>query len=330
MEKFRVLVTAQAAIRTAKDDLDRLRAAGAEVVVGPRIGAHPEEELVKILPGVDAVWAAADAYTAAAFAAADRLKIVARWGIGIDSIDLAAATRAGVLVTNTPGMTTESVADFAFGLMLDAARRLTEAHNTLRAGRWEQLWGVDVWRKTLGVVGFGNIGRAMARRARGFEMTVLAFDPYVDPTAAEALGVEMVSLEVLLERSDFVTLHASLTPETCGLIGEKEIRRMKPGAFLINCGRGALVDTRALATALSEGRLAGAAVDVYEVEPPPPDHPLLALPNCLTLPHCASSSYDGGRAINRLCADQILAAMRGEVPPHVCNPEVLTHARALV
>lgn len=322
MAKYRMLVTAQAVRNTADDEYPRLEAAGVEVIHSPLHRLHSEAELAEMLPGIDAVWAGSDAYTAAALAPADRLKVIARWGVGIDSIDLAAATRAGVVVTNTPGLTTDSVADYTFGLILDLARNLTRAHNTLRAGRWDPTWGVDAWRKTLGIVGFGNIGRGVARRAQGFEMTVLAYDPYADPAAAGALGASLVPLEELLERSDFVTLHANVTPETRRMIGEGALRRMRPGAYLVNCGRGALVDTPALVRALQEGWIAGAAVDVYDEEPVPAGHPLLSLPNCLTLPHSASLSIECARAINRECVDSMLAVLRGERPRFVCNPEV--------
>lgn len=323
MSQFRVLLTAGAVRATNPEELDRLRAAGIEVVDCPVPVPVSEADLQRLLPGIDAVWAAPDAYTARALEAADRLKLIVRWGVGIDTIDLQAATRAGVIVSNTPGMTTDSVADYAFGLMIDLARHLTECHNALRAGRWQGRWGVDVWRKTLGLVGFGHIGKGMARRARGFEMRVLACDPYADPEEARALNTELVPLPDLLEQADFVSLHASLTPETRGMIGEAELRRMRPSAYLINCGRGPLVQTPALVRALREGWIAGAAVDVYDEEPVPMDHPLLSLPNCLTLPHCASASRECARLINRTCADAILAVFRGDVPQFVCNPEVL-------
>jgi len=154
-------------------------------------------------------------------------------------------------------------------------------------------------------------------------MRVLAYDPYVSAEAARAVNAELVPLPTLLKQADFVSLHANLTPETRGLLGAAELRQMRPDAYLINCGRGALVETSALVRALQEGWIAGAAVDVYDEEPVPPDHPLLALPNCLTLPHCASSSLECARLINRACADAILAVHRGEVPRFVCNPEVL-------
>ena len=321
MPKYRVLVTAKAARDTAPDELAGLQGADVEVVHSTR-GGLSEAELTDLLPGVDAVWAGMDAYTARALAAADRLKAIVRWGVGIDTIDLEAATRAGVVVVNTPGLTTDSVADYAFGLMIDLARHLTETHTSLRGGRWAPIWGVDVWRKRLGLVGLGSIGKGMARRASGFAMTVVAHDPYVDPAAARELGVELMPLNAVLERADYVSLHANLTGETRGMIGDVELRRMKPSAYLINCGRGPLVQTDALVRALREGWIAGAAVDVYDVEPAPADHPLLSLPNCLTLPHGASSSIETARAINRECVDSILAVLRGERPRFVCNPEV--------
>jgi phosphoglycerate dehydrogenase-like enzyme len=325
---FRLLVTALSPRVTAPEIFEEFARAGIEVILVECPGALSEEQLCGLLPGIDGVWAAPDAYTERALAAADRLKIIARWGVGIETIDLAAATRRGVVVTNTPGATTESVADYSFGLILDLARRLTEMHNALRAGRWERLWGVDVWRKTLGIIGFGHIGQGMARRARGFEMATLAYDPYAPPEAGAELGVERTSLDDLLERSDFVTLHASLTPETRGMIGEAELRRMKPTAFLVNCGRGALVKTDALVRALREGWIAGAAVDVYDVEPAPHDHPLLSLPNCLTLPHSASLTHECARIINRMNADDLLAVARGDRPRFVCNPEVYEAGKA--
>lgn len=319
---FRLLVTAISPRRSAQEEYRTLRELGVEILESQRPGSHTEAELCDLLPGVDAVWAAPDAYTEKAFAAADRLKLVARWGVGIETIDLAAASRAGIAVTNTPGATTDSVADYSFGLVLNLARRLTELHNTLRAGKWDRLWGVDVFQKTLGVVGFGNIGQGMARRAHGFSMTVLAYDPFAKPEKARELGVELVSLDTLLAQSDFVSLHATLTPETRGLIGEAQLRRMKPEAFLVNCGRGPLVQTDALARALREHWIAGAAVDVYDKEPAEPGNPLLTLPNCLTLPHCASLTDECAHLINQMNFEDILAVVRGERPSHVCNPDL--------
>ncbi|MBI5834760.1 MAG: phosphoglycerate dehydrogenase [Armatimonadetes bacterium] len=285
----------------------------------PRPGAYAADELIPLLDGIDAVIAAVDAYTASVFAACPRLKIVSRWGIGIDSIDLDAATAAGVVVCNTPGTTTEAVADYAFALLLAAARRIVEGEAAVRAGLWSELTGPLVHGKTLGLVGYGQIGAAVARRAAGFAMRVLAYDPY--RTTAD--GAELVSLEHLLAESDFVSLHAAVTPETRGLIGTAALSLIKPSAYLINTGRGALIDDRALCRALREGRLAGAALDVFGREPLPPDDPLRDAPRCLLTPHTAYNATEAAVATSTMAADNILKLWRGQPGAAVCNPAVL-------
>lgn len=296
---------------------------GFSLVHPPRYGPLPEAELLPLLEGVDAVYASVDRYTSAVLRSpqASRLKIISRWGVGYDSIDIAAATDSGIVVAYTPGLLDEAVADYAMALMLGLARRIHEGHASMRAGRWAPAWGADIAGQTLGLVGCGRIGQAVARRAAGFGMTLLAHDP-APQTAAEALGVSFVPLDELLDRSDFVSIHAALTPATRGLIGEPQLRRMKAGAHLVNTSRGAIVDEGALVRALNEGWIAGAAIDAFITEPLPPDHPLTTAPNLLLTPHQASFGLQTGRRVSEAAARALVDAREGRRPRWVVNPAV--------
>lgn len=254
-----------------------------------------------------------------------KLKVVANMAVGFDNIDVEDAARRGVTVTNTPGVLDDTTADLAFALLLATARRLTEAERILRQGEWSgwaPLWlaGRDVHGATLGLVGFGRIGQAMARRARGFDMRILYTSNSRKPEAEAALEAEYRPLPDLLAESDFVSLHVPLTQETRGLIGRRELAQMKPAAFLINTARGAVVDEAALGEALAQGRLAGAGVDVYSAEPAPPDHPLLALPNVVALPHIGSASVATRTRMADMAASNLLAVVQGQPP---LNPVVV-------
>jgi glyoxylate reductase len=243
--------------------------------------------------------------------AAPGLKAIANYAVGTDNIDLEAATKRGIAVGNTPDVLTETTAELAFALMLAVARRIVEADAYVRAGRWgpwrpDLLLGHDLNGSTLGIVGFGRIGQAVARRAEGFGMTVIHGIPLND----------------LLERSDFVSLHAPLSPETRGLIGAAELARMKRTAILVNTARGPLVDTDALATALRDGEIAGAGLDVTDPEPLPGEHPLLQAPNLVVAPHIGSASHRTREAMADMAVDNLLAALEGERMPHCANPAV--------
>ena len=303
--------------------LKLLRDAGCELVIPPRPGPCPADELLKLLPDMDAVLASMDKFTEAVLVsnAALRLKIISRWGVGFDAIDVPAASRAGIVVAYTPGLLDETVADFAFALLLALARRVHIGHLDMSNGTWRGVWGNDVFGKTLGLLGCGRIGRAVARRAIGFNLRLLAYD--VQPNAeAEMIGVKFVGLEELLEQSDFLSLHAALTPRNRGLIGETELRRMKKTAYLINTARGALLDENALARALHEGVLAGAALDAFVVEPLPADHPLRKAPNLLLTPHLASFARETGERVSLAAAQAIVELMNGRRPQCVVAPEV--------
>ena len=247
--------------------------------------------------------------------ACPRLVAVSNFAVGVDNVDLAAATERGVPVGHTPGVLTEATADMAWALMLSAARRLPEADRAVRSGgwRWEPdfLLGHEVHGATLGIVGLGRIGSAVARRAEGFGMEVIH--------TSQGGGVP---LDQLLERSDFVSLHAPLNASTRGMIGADALRRMKPSAILVNTARGPLVDTDALVQALREGWIAGAALDVTDPEPLPPDHPLLGCPGLTIAPHLGSATHRTREAMADIAVDNLLAALRGERMPHCANPEV--------
>lgn len=254
------------------------------------------------------------------------LGIVANFAVGYDNIDAPAATQRGVLVTNTPGVLTETTADFTWALLMSAARRVVEGADYVRAGKWETwgptlLLGHDIHHATIGVVGFGRIGREVAKRATGFDMRILVNDAYQDDAAAAAIGAIYVDLDTLLRESDFVCLNCALTPETRGLIGARELALMKPSAVLINAARGPVVQTDALVDALRARTIALAALDVTDPEPLPKDHPLIGLENCLVVPHIASATIATRNKMATMAATNVLAGVRGERPPHLVNPD---------
>jgi len=259
--------------------------------------------------------------------AAPRLKVVSNYAVGYDNIDLAAATKRGICVTNTPDVLTPATADLTFALILTSARRIVEASAFLRSGEWkiwapELMVGMEVAGSTLGIVGFGKIGQAVARRARGFDMNVLYFDTLRRPELEQPLGAKYVPLDELLKESDFVTLHCNLTEQTKNIIGERELRMMKKTSILINAARGPLVDQTALYKACSERWIWGAGLDVFVKEPVPMDEPLLTLPNVVTLPHIGSASRVARDGMARKAASNLLAALGGERPQDLVNPEV--------
>ena len=303
--------------------LDLLRGAGCELIHPPKYGPLAVAELQPLLAGVDAVFASMDQFTAAVLASpeAARLKLISRWGVGYDAIDVPAATQQGIVVAYTPGLLNDAVADYAMALLFAVARRVHEGHLSMRAGQWTSGWGHDIGGKTLGLIGCGRIGQAVAQRARGFNMRLLGHD--IAPNAdAEKLGIEFVPLDRLLAESDFVSLHAALTPATRGLIGETQLRRMKPSAYLVNTARGAIVDEAALLRALHEKWIAGAALDAFVVEPLPADHPLRSAPNLLLTPHQASFGVETGARVSLAAAQAIVDWQAGRPPRWVVNPEV--------
>lgn len=297
--------------------LTLLAESGAEV---RQVEPDERPRLAEILPGYDAlVVRSSTRVTAELLAAGERLKVVGRAGIGVDNVDVAAATERGVLVVNAPTANLISATEHTFALMLAVARRVPEADASTKAGGWNRkLVGVELHGKTLGVVGFGRIGQRVADRARGFEMAVAAYDPFLDPAAARKLGVELLSLDELLARADVVTLHTPFTDQTRNLLNRERIASMKPGAILVNCARGGLVDEEALLEVLDSGHLWGAGLDVF-AEEPPKDLRLARNPRVVATPHLGAQTREAQERISTETAQMVLAALDGSLAVSAVN-----------
>ncbi len=312
-----------------EDGLAAIRA-GCDAEIWPDELPPPRAELLRAIEGCDGVLTLLTDRVDDEFLdrAGPQLKVVSNFAVGFDNVDVAACTRRAIPVGNTPGVLTETTADLAFALLMAAARRVAEGDRYVRAGRWRTwgpmlLLGPDVHGATLGIVGFGRIGQAVARRAAGFGMHILYHDlQRADEALERELGATYRPLEDLLGEADVVTLHVNLSEETRGLIDAARLRSMKPTAILVNTARGPVVDTGALHEALRDGLIAAAALDVTDPEPLPADHPLLALDNCLVVPHIASASRATRGRMAAMAAANLLAGVRGERLPTPVNPEV--------
>jgi phosphoglycerate dehydrogenase-like enzyme len=288
-----------------------LQQAGSEVRFYYPQGTLTEDEVIDLLRGVDALIAGSEPLSRRVLESSPTLKIIARTGVGTDSIDLQTARARGVRVTITPGLTAKCVADMTMGLLLCAARRICFNDTMIRHGEWQRTIGIDLAGKALGIIGVGAIGKLVAKRARAFEMNILANDLIQDPAWAAEHEVSYVELDELLQRSDFVSLHVPLTNETRGLIGEPQLRRMKPTAFLINTARGPIIVEQALCESLREGWIAGAALDVFTQEPPR-GSPLLRLENVVMTAHVGAWGDATWAAMARQAATEVVRALRGE------------------
>lgn len=295
----------------------------ARMTVLPFIG--DEHEMIARLRDADAIVTSFSPVGRKVMSELERLKVVVRTGVGYDVIDVPAATELGVVIVNIPDLWIREVANHALAMLLGWNRKLIALDREVRAGVWSG--GVPggagaIHGETVGIVGLGNIGSALARRLAGFEVTLIACDPYKDDAHFAALGVERVSLEAVAERADYVSVHTPLNAETRHLIGEAFLRRMKPTALLVNTSRGPVVDEKALFRALQDRRLAGAALDVWEQEPVARDNPLLALDNVIATPHAAYYSTAAVAAVPRRCGEEIARVLRGQRPLNVVNGEV--------
>ena len=284
-----------------------------------------KEELLQHVPGVDGILSLlSDPIDADVIqAAGEYLRVISNYAVGFNNIDVKAASQRGIAVGNTPGVLTEATADFAFALMMSAGRRVVEAERHVRAGKWKTwgpsiLLGCDFTGATLGIIGFGRIGKAVARRASGFGMRILIYDPNAKPMA----GVIKVNLDTLLPESDFISLHTPLTAETRHMINVEAFSKMKPNAVLVNTARGEIVDQAALYDALKNHKIFAAGIDVSDPEPLPMDSPLLELDNLIICPHIASASTTTRENMALIAAGNLLAGLRGERLPYVVNPEV--------
>jgi phosphoglycerate dehydrogenase-like enzyme len=296
-----------------KTDLESLVG---QVIYNPTGKPLSSADVARLLPGVDGYIAGLDVIDRAALQCADRLKVIARYGVGVDSVDLLAAQEKNIIVTNTPGANSVSVAELTLALLLALARQIPEAVAATHQGRFPRLSGVSLEGKTIGIVGLGAIGKQLARRLSGFDCHLLAYEPYPDSAFAREYQVELVGMDQLLCQSDFVSLHLPLLRETRGMVDASFLARMKKGAYLVNTARGELVDEAALLGALQSGQLKGAALDALAQEPPDPAHPLLGLPQVIATPHLGAQTDGATNTMGWMAFQDCLSVLRGEEPAH--------------
>jgi D-3-phosphoglycerate dehydrogenase len=299
----------------------RQAADAGQIQVDERVGMKPDE-LVKAVGEYDALAVrSASTVTAEVVAAAHKLRVIGRAGIGVDNIDVDACTKRGIAVMNTPGGNNVTTAEHAISMLLSLARAIPQATASMKAGKWEKskFTGSELSNKTLGIVGIGNIGKLVAERALGLKMKVIAYDPFITEQKAREMGIELVTLDALLGRADFVSIHTPLLPETRNLIDATALAKMKPTARLVNCARGGIVDEIALADALRNKKLAGAALDVFEQEPVPTDHPLLQLDNVICTPHLGAATAEAQVAVSVAIAEQLVDFLVNNVTRNAVN-----------
>ena len=315
LKECRVLVTATSYGKNDPTLFSYLEECVGEVVYNTTGKPFGSETLQALLPGMDGYIAGLDCIDRPAIQCADWLQVIARYGVGVDSVDLAAAAEKGIIVTNTPGANSVSVAELAVGMMLALARNLMPATQATKNGLWPRLNGVSLEGKTVGILGFGSIGKNVAKRLCGFDCTILAYDPRL-PQGPADYGTQLVAQDEVIRQADFLTLHCPLEEQNRGMVDEAFIARMKHGAFLINTARGELVDEAALLQALQEGRLSGAALDVFTRQPPDPHNPLLALPQVIATPHTGAHSDSATNAMGWGALNNCLAVLQGQQPPN--------------
>jgi len=307
-----------------KEPMERLQNTPSLEIVDMRGAGIEDPAFVEALKTADAVLSGNDLVVdEALFGLAPNLKVIAKMGVGLDMIDIDAATRHGAIVFNTPGVNNQAVADHTFAMLLAVARKIIYCDRSLREKRWEhtKIMGIEIWQKTLGIVGLGAIGRAVALRAKGFDMKILAYDPFWPDQFAGEHGIERTPLEDLLKMSDVVSLHVPLTSENRGMINADTLKMMKPTAILINAARGEIVNEADLYRALKEGDIAGAGLDVFESEPPT-DSPLLELDNVVLTPHTAAFTTEAMNNMNVGVVEQLIDYLNGKQPAHLVNPDV--------
>jgi len=319
MGKYRVLITSRSFSKTTDHALELLKKNNFQVVYQP--GPFKEAQLIDKVKDIDAMIVGADEVSEKVINGANKLKVISMHGSGVDRICLDAATKKKIIVTNVPGGNAEAVADLTWAFILSLARNIIEADQSVKRGEWRTFLGIDVFQKTLGIIGMGNIGKAVARRSKGFEMNILAYDIIKDKEFAQKLGVTYTSLDTLLKESDYITIHVPLTKETYELINAEKLKLMKETAFLINMSRGAIVNEEDLAKFVLEGKIAGAATDVFSIEPPATDNPLLRTPGIITTPHMGARSYNALNHISLKAAQNVIDVLNGNLANcNIVNP----------
>jgi phosphoglycerate dehydrogenase-like enzyme len=316
LKECRLLVTPTSYGKTDSRLKTELEAQVGEVIYNPTGKPLTSEEVARLLPGMDGYIAGLDAIDASAIKTADRLKVIARYGVGFDSVDLDAAREKGIVVTNTPGANSVSVAELALGLMLALARQIPEAVDAVHQGKWPRYSGISLEGKTVGILGLGAIGKQLARRLSGFDCRIVAFDTAPDVVFASEHQIDLTTRDAVVEGADFLSLHLPLLPETRGMVDDAFLGKMKKGSFLINTSRGEVVDESALLRALQRGQLKGAGLDAFAVEPPDPGNPLLALPQVIATPHLGAQTDGATSNMGWLAMRDCLAVLKDEKPAY--------------
>jgi D-3-phosphoglycerate dehydrogenase len=316
LKKCRLLVTPTSYGKNDARLKTELETLVGEVIYNPTGKPLLSGELEQLLPGIDGYIAGLDSIDANALRKADRLRVISRYGVGVDNVDLAFAREKGIIVTNTPGANSVSVAELALGLILTLARQIPEAVEAVRQGRWPRYAGISLEGKIIGILGLGAIGKQLARRLLGFDCTILAYDPYADETFAQNHHVELASMEDVIANADFISLHLPLLPETRNLVNATFLNKMKTGSFLINTSRGEVVDENALLDALQSGHLRGAGLDAFTTEPPDPTNPLLKLSQVIATPHLGAQTDGATSNMGWFAMRDCLAVLNDEAPTY--------------
>jgi D-3-phosphoglycerate dehydrogenase len=311
------------AVPNYEEQIERFRKRGFEVYLHPKHMGLTEDDLIGAIPEISVYLSGSGKTTERVFTAAKALKLISKLGVGLDSIDIPAATAHNVVVTNAPGSCSEAVAEFTVALMMAAGRRLLENDRLARSGKWGRTLGRSIFHKTLGILGFGSIGQRVAKAVAGFGMNVIAYTPHPKPEVAKAIGVQMVSFDEVIRQSDFISLHMPHVAATEYIINAAALSRMKKSAILINTSRGALIDEDALYHALTHNIIAGAALDVHKTEPMDISSALVKLENCILTTHNAVSTYEGRNRLMHDGVQNVLDILDGKIPQGVVNPQLL-------
>lgn len=313
---MKILVTPTSFCKEAKELLEKF---ADEIIYNPYNRPLHPEEILPLLEGVDGYIAGLDYITAEVIEKAPAtLKAISRYGAGYDRVDIAAASGKGILVTNTPGVNSQAVADLALGLMLSAARKVPALDRKIRNNEWPRSTGVELYRKTLGIIGLGEIGKGVAMRAKGFSMDILAYDPYADKAYLEANGIKEASLEEIFEQADIITLHVPLNEQTRNMINSEAIEKMKQGVILVNTSRGGLIDEQAAYEALKSGRLGGLGLDAFEKEPPG-ESPLFELDNVVVTPHSGAHTKEAVNNMGVMSVQNLMDVLSGKECKYIIN-----------
>ena len=314
LQKCRVLVTPNSYAKYDPQLKIELEAQVGEVIYNRTGKPLSSAQVADLLPGVDGYIAGVDHIDRDALAAADSLKVIARYGVGVDRVDLAATAEKGIIVSNTPGANAASVAELALGLMLTLARQIPQASSAMRNAEWPRLHGLTLAGKTIGIIGLGTIGKQLAKRLANFDCRIIAYDPYVDHEFIQKYKIDVVLLDDLIAQADFISLHLPVLPETRAMVDQEFINAMKTGSFLINTARGELIVEDALIEGLKSGHLRGAALDAFSKEPPDHDNPLLAMPQVICSPHLGAQTDGAANMMGRMALNECLRVLKGEKP----------------